>query len=84
LASDGYRNELVIAYICLSEIYDKLIKYYNTHRDGESAWKTAKESFKSSISQMDSLKKKFDKSKVMSFTEYDECVNGKFRKKINA
>lgn len=82
LASEGFRNELVIAYLCVPESYEKLVQCWDKQRDGNVGWKNAKDQFELSKLQLDLLKKDIMKDRVMSFTDFDMNVNLSFREKI--
>jgi hypothetical protein len=81
-ASEGFRNEMVIAYLCVPESYEKLVKCWDKQRDGNVGWKNAKGQFELSRFQLDLLRKDFEKDKIMSFADFDANINLLFRKKI--
>lgn len=82
LASEGYRNELVVAHICAPEICDKMLEYWDSRRVGNVSWENAKKLFYASAFQINLLRQEFEANKVMTFAEFDKRVNYEFKKKI--
>jgi hypothetical protein len=81
-ASEGFRNELVVAYLCVPESYEELVKRWDKQRDGNVGWKNAKNQFETAKLQLDLLKKDLMKDRIMSFADFDVNVNLPFREKI--
>ena len=73
---------MALAYICLPEKYDELMKYYEKRRSGNPNWIKAKRRFESSSFQLNLLRQDFEKNKIMDFSTFDKTINYEFKKKI--
>lgn len=81
-AFEVVHNEMVVAYICCPEKFDRLMKCWSSiYRSNGNVFAMAKSLFDSHKDELDELQKEFQSKKVLDYNDLDK-LNAKFQKKV--